>query len=86
MLLYRLVRAVLRAAMNVFFREIHLVGQEFVPAEGDGPVIFTGNHPNSLIDPVLVVATAGRIVHFAASDAQRHALRQPFWVALNVTI
>ncbi len=66
--LYRLVRAVLRAAMNVFFREIHLVGLEHVPPEGAGPVLFAGNHPNSLIDPVLVVVTSGRIVHFAAKD------------------
>jgi glycerol-3-phosphate O-acyltransferase / dihydroxyacetone phosphate acyltransferase len=67
-LLYRAVRALLRAALNVFFREIHLVGSEHVPPEGAGPVVFVGNHPNSLIDPALVVSTSGRIVHFAAKD------------------
>ena len=57
---------VLSAAAGVFFRRIHLVGTENIPSEG--AVIFAGNHPNSLIDPVLVVASCGRVVHFAAKD------------------
>jgi glycerol-3-phosphate O-acyltransferase / dihydroxyacetone phosphate acyltransferase len=35
----------------------------------DGPVLFAGNHPNSLIDPILIITTCGRKVHFAAKDA-----------------
>jgi 1-acyl-sn-glycerol-3-phosphate acyltransferase len=31
-------------------------------------VLFVGNHPNSLIDPVLIITTCGRKVHFAAKD------------------
>jgi 1-acyl-sn-glycerol-3-phosphate acyltransferase len=65
-LLYRLLRGLLRAALGVFFRRMEVVGRENVPAEG--PVIFCGNHPNSLLDPVLVIATCGRVVHFAAKD------------------
>lgn len=34
------------------------------PAEG--PVLFVGNHPNSLIDPAFVAAAAGRPVRFLA--------------------
>jgi hypothetical protein len=34
----------------------------------DGPVIFAGNHPNSLIDPVVIVVSCGRVVRFAAKD------------------
>jgi glycerol-3-phosphate O-acyltransferase/dihydroxyacetone phosphate acyltransferase len=68
MLAYKAIRAVLRAAMQVFFRDVHVAGREHIPAEGTRPVIFAGNHPNSLIDPALVVATSGRIVHFAAKD------------------
>jgi len=33
-----------------------------------GAVIFVGNHPNSLIDPIVVVASSPRKVHFAAKD------------------
>jgi 1-acyl-sn-glycerol-3-phosphate acyltransferase len=51
---------------RVFYRQIEVVGLEQVPA--DQPVIFAGNHPNSLIDPVLIVTSCGRIVSFAAKD------------------
>ena len=63
---YRFLRWLLRAAMRVFFRQIEVVGLEHVPE--DGPVIFAGNHPNSLIDPILIITTCGRKVHFAAKD------------------
>jgi 1-acyl-sn-glycerol-3-phosphate acyltransferase len=63
---YRALRWLLRLAMRVFFRQIEVVGLEHVP--GSGPIIFAGNHPNSLIDPILIITTCGRIVHFAAKD------------------
>jgi len=66
MLLYRLLRAFFRMLMQIFFRQVETVGIEHVPA--DGAVIFAGNHPNSLIDPILIITTSGRIVHFAAKD------------------
>lgn len=65
-MLYTLLSNLLRGAVGVFFREVHLVGQDLVPEQGG--VVFAGNHPNSLIDPVLVIATGGRVVHFAAKD------------------
>jgi glycerol-3-phosphate O-acyltransferase / dihydroxyacetone phosphate acyltransferase len=63
---YRFLRWLLRTAMRVFFRQIEVVGREHIPASG--PVIFVGNHPNSLIDPILIITTCGRIVQFAAKD------------------
>ena len=51
--------------VRVFFRRVEVTGGDEVPT---GAVIFVGNHPNSLIDPMLVVTTAGRVVHFAAKD------------------
>ncbi len=65
-MVYRFLRALLRLAMRVFFRQIEVVGLEHVPARG--AVIFAGNHPNSLIDPILIITTCGRVVHFAAKD------------------
>lgn len=66
MLLYRALRWLLGLSMRVFFRQIEVVGLEHVPASG--AVIFAGNHPNSLIDPILILTTCGRICHFAAKD------------------
>jgi glycerol-3-phosphate O-acyltransferase / dihydroxyacetone phosphate acyltransferase len=64
-LAYRILRWLLRVAIRVFFRQVEVVGLENVPP---GPVLFAGNHPNSLIDPILIIATCGRKVHFAAKD------------------
>lgn len=61
---YRLLAWFLRTITRVFFRQIEIVGLEHVPTTG--PVLFAGNHPNSLIDPILIITTCGRKVHFAA--------------------
>ena len=67
MLVYRFMQRFLGFLAEVFFRQIEVVGDEHVPAEGTA-TIFAGNHPNSLLDPVLIIARGGRIVHFAAKD------------------
>lgn len=66
MLIYRILQWLLRLATRVFFRRIEIVGMGNVPR--DGAVIYCGNHPNSLLDPILITAHCGRIVHFAAKD------------------
>ena len=63
---YRILAWFLRVVTPVFFRQIEVAGVENIPASG--PVIFAGNHPNSLIDPILIITTCGRKVHFAAKD------------------
>jgi 1-acyl-sn-glycerol-3-phosphate acyltransferase len=65
---YAFLRSLIRVMLWMFFRQIEVVGREHVPRRGEGPVIFAGNHPNSLIDPAMIVATCGRVVHFAAKD------------------
>lgn len=67
MRLYRVVQWLLRVATRVFFRQIVVVGRRDLPA-GDAALIFCGNHPNSLLDPILITAHCGRVVHFAAKD------------------
>jgi 1-acyl-sn-glycerol-3-phosphate acyltransferase len=78
MFAYRILQTFLRLVVRVFFRQIVVVGEEHVPGEGES-VIFAGNHPNSLLDPVVIIATGGRIVHFAAKDVLfRSAVLRPF--------
>ena len=62
---YRILAWFLRIVTRVFFRQVEVVGLENIPP---GPVLFAGNHPNSLIDPILIITTCGRKVHFAAKD------------------
>src|SRR5262245_44342605 len=63
---YRILTWFLRLVTRVFFRQVEVAGSEHVPATG--PVLFAGNHPNSLIDPILIITSCGRDVHFAAKD------------------
>jgi glycerol-3-phosphate O-acyltransferase / dihydroxyacetone phosphate acyltransferase len=84
MALYRTVRAILRFILGLFFRRVAVVGDEQTPVDGDGAVIFAGNHPNSLIDPALIIAFSNRIVHFAAKDVLfESALLRPILLALG---
>ncbi|HET9265695.1 MAG TPA: lysophospholipid acyltransferase family protein [Vicinamibacterales bacterium] len=58
-----LVRWLARAACRVFYR-IDCIGA----APGEGATLLLPNHPNSLLDPALVWATAGRDVRFLAKS------------------
>lgn len=65
---YKIMRAGLRLAARIFYRQIQVVGEENIAPEGQRAVMLAGNHPNSLLDPLLILATTDRIVHFAAKD------------------
>ncbi len=60
----RIITAVLRLALRVFFRHIEVAGAERVPL--DCPVVFVLNHPNGLVDPVFLLCLAPRRVSFLA--------------------
>jgi glycerol-3-phosphate O-acyltransferase/dihydroxyacetone phosphate acyltransferase len=53
---------VARLAARVYYR-VRFAG---TPVPPDGPVLLVANHPNSLLDPTLVVAAADRPVRFMA--------------------
>jgi len=61
---YRRVRAVNRALMETWFREISLVDIDTLPDEGG--IIFTAWHPGGLIDPMLMMASLPNKLTFAA--------------------
>jgi glycerol-3-phosphate O-acyltransferase / dihydroxyacetone phosphate acyltransferase len=60
----RIITAILRLALRVFFRHIEVAGVEHVPPQS--PVIFVLNHPNGLVDPVFLLCLAPRRVSFLA--------------------
>jgi len=59
----RLLMVFLTLVGRVFFRRIEVIGRDGLP---DGPVILIGNHPNSLLDPLLIAITVGKPLAFAA--------------------
>lgn len=78
--------AFLRLVTRIFFRRVEVVGREHVP--GTGAVIFVGNHPNSLVDPVIISTTSPRPVRFAARDGLFASpfLRPILWALGSVPI
>jgi len=60
----RIIVALLRLAMRVYFRRVEVLGIERVPREA--PVIFVLNHPNALVDPAFLLSLAPRRVSFLA--------------------
>src|SRR5215218_6582398 len=60
----RLIVALVKIALRIYFRQIEVTGLEHVPL--DTPVIFVLNHPNALVDPVFLLCLAPRRVSFLA--------------------
>ncbi len=60
----KIILAILRFALRVYFRRIEVIGLEHVPRKS--PVIFVLNHPNALVDPVFLFCLAPRRVSFLA--------------------
>ena len=62
----RLIVGLCRLLVRVFFRRIEIAGVENLPRSG--PVMFVLNHPNGLVDPLFILAFAGRPVSFLAKE------------------
>src|SRR5215216_1191112 len=60
----RLIVALVKIALRIYFQRIEVTGLEHVPA--GTPVIFVLNHPNALVDPVFLLCLAPRRVSFLA--------------------
>ncbi|MBS1148310.1 MAG: 1-acyl-sn-glycerol-3-phosphate acyltransferase [Myxococcaceae bacterium] len=61
---YRLVRAVIGFALRLFY----ILQVTRKTEDLGGPVLYVGNHPNSLLDPALVFAATDRQVTFLAKE------------------
>ncbi|HEV8429389.1 MAG TPA: lysophospholipid acyltransferase family protein [Pyrinomonadaceae bacterium] len=60
----RVIVALVRLALRIYFQRIEVTGTEHVPL--NTPVIFVLNHPNALVDPVFLLCLAPRPVSFLA--------------------
>jgi 1-acyl-sn-glycerol-3-phosphate acyltransferase len=78
--LYAVVRAVVRFWLWFFFKAVDVRHAERVPPAG--PVLLAINHPNNLIDSLVVGAVLDRKVHYLATAALfRHPLLARFLLA-----
>jgi glycerol-3-phosphate O-acyltransferase/dihydroxyacetone phosphate acyltransferase len=60
----RIIVALVRFTLRLYFRRIEVAGLEHVPRQS--PVIFVLNHPNALVDPAFLLCLAPRRVSFLA--------------------
>jgi 1-acyl-sn-glycerol-3-phosphate acyltransferase len=60
----RIIVAILRLTLRIYFRRIEIAGLEHVPRTS--PAIFVLNHPNALVDPVFLLCLVPRKVCFLA--------------------
>lgn len=65
-MLYWILRPVCRLILWIFFRKIEVQGIKNLPEKG--PLILAGNHPNMLLDALLLAAYSSRKVHYLAKS------------------
>ena len=63
-MLYRFIKLISLASVHTFYRRISSQHLEQIPNKG--PIIFVCNHPNTMIDPLLVGTTCKRKLFFFA--------------------
>ena len=64
MLVYRVLRALGRLALRWFYRDVEVVGIERLPRTG--PVLLASNHPNALVDALVITCVLERPVTLTA--------------------
>jgi 1-acyl-sn-glycerol-3-phosphate acyltransferase len=63
---YHLLKTLLRLALRIFFKSIHLNNLEKIPT--NTPLIIVANHPNTLLDPLVIATHLPQEVHFLAKS------------------
>lgn len=82
-MIYRVVRALWRAALWAFFRRITVQGRQNVPARG--PVLVVANHTNAFVDGLLILTRLDRPVTLTVkSTVRKNPLLAPLIRAMHV--
>lgn len=82
-MLYRGLRAIADVALRWYYVDVMVQGAERIPA--DGPLIIASNHPNALIDALVVCTTVRRHVRLTAKATLfEHPLLAPMLRAVGV--
>jgi glycerol-3-phosphate O-acyltransferase/dihydroxyacetone phosphate acyltransferase len=59
---YAFMRRLARIALRWYYRDVEVIGADRVPT--DAPLLVVANHPNAMVDPMLVATTLSRRVTF----------------------
>ena len=61
-MIYRLLRKLIKVALFFFFKKIVVSGKEHMPHKG--PLIIVANHPNTLMDPLIIASLMKQQIGF----------------------
>lgn len=64
-MIYRILRKIVQTSLLVFFKKISVSDRDVMPTEG--PVIVVANHPNTLMDPLLLAVMIRQRIGFLAN-------------------
>ena len=62
--MYFLLKIITQLALKVYFKKIHIEGEELLPKEG--PYLIVANHPSSFLDPISVAVLVKQKISFLA--------------------
>jgi glycerol-3-phosphate O-acyltransferase / dihydroxyacetone phosphate acyltransferase len=81
--LYTFFKILIAISLRVFFRKYQVQGQEKLKAI-KGPLIVVSNHPNTLIDPLIVATLMPQRVAFVANGSIFNKFTRPIFRYFNV--
>ena len=80
---YNFIRSYIKLGLFFYTKKIKVVGKKNIPKKG--AVLFAVNHPNGLLDPLLVTTTATRNTHYLVRAAVfKKPLVKKFLATLNL--
>ena len=64
-MIYHFLRQIIKISLFIFFKKIVVTGKENIPVKG--PLIIVANHPNTLIDPLIIGSITKQKIGFIAN-------------------
>ena len=63
-MVYTLLKNIVKLAINVYFKKVHIEGRENIPTKG--PFLIVANHPSSFLDPISIAILVKQKISFLA--------------------
>lgn len=63
-MIYSLLKNIVKVAINVYFKKVHIEGKENIPI--NGPFLIVANHPSSFLDPISIAILVKQKISFLA--------------------